>query len=88
MALLAGSYFMERLRKEILDRTKYHCSAGISHNKMLAKLIAGRHKPKAQTVLPRSEVITFLDREDITGVRMYGGKFGKAIVKHLKITVC
>jgi DNA polymerase eta len=65
MALLAGTYFLEQLRKEIFDRTNYHCSAGIAHNKMLAKLIASRHKPKAQTVLSQSESIAFLDHVDI-----------------------
>jgi nucleotidyltransferase/DNA polymerase involved in DNA repair len=34
MALLAGAFFMERLRKEIFEKTGYECSAGIASNKV------------------------------------------------------
>lgn len=54
---------------------------------MLAKLIASRHKPKAQTVLPSISSIAFLDNAELQSVRWFGGKFGKEIVDKLQIKV-
>lgn len=55
---------------------------------MLAKLIASRHKPKAQAVLPSSELTSYLDDIKIQSVRFFGGKFGRMVVGRLGITVC
>jgi DNA polymerase eta len=52
---------------------------------MLAKLIASRHKPKSQTVLPYMSSIAFLDKAELQSVRWFGGKFGKEIVDKLQI---
>lgn len=34
----------------------FECSAGIAHNKILAKLVCGMNKPNKQTVLPVKNV--------------------------------
>lgn len=34
----------------------YQCSAGIAHNKILAKLVCGMNKPNKQTVLPKNSI--------------------------------
>lgn len=54
---------------------------------MMAKLVASRHKPKAQTILPSSECIKYLDQVEIQSVRWFGGKFGKELVETFNIKV-
>ena len=39
------------MRAEVFKQTEFRCSAGIAHNKVMAKLIAGLHKPNKQTVV-------------------------------------
>lgn len=40
--------------------TGFRCSAGISSNRMLAKLVSGLHKPDDQTVLLPPDVLDFV----------------------------
>ena len=50
--LAAGAAVAVRMRRAVLDECSFTCSAGISHNKILAKLGSGLHKPNQQTILP------------------------------------
>ena len=57
------------MRAEIFMQTNFRCSAGISHNKVLAKLCAGLHKPNKQTVLTQEQVPTLFKKINIGKVR-------------------
>uniref|UniRef100_A0A804RFI2 UmuC domain-containing protein n=1 Tax=Zea mays TaxID=4577 RepID=A0A804RFI2_MAIZE len=54
--LACGAIIVAQLRVRVLEETQFTCSAGIAHNKMLAKLVSGMHKPAQQTVVPSSSV--------------------------------
>ena len=54
--LAIGAIITQRIRTAVFEQVGFTCSAGISYNKMLAKLAAGMNKPNKQTVLPRSNV--------------------------------
>ena len=49
--LIAGSHIAKELRERILEKTGITCCAGIAHNKLIAKLVSGYHKPDEQTVI-------------------------------------
>jgi DNA polymerase eta len=83
--LALGSVVVQQIRKEILDKTQFKCSAGISHNKMLSKLCCAIHKPNAQTILPQSGVEQLFRKTDIKKVRSLGGKLGNQIKTAFKI---
>ncbi|KAH9204382.1 hypothetical protein DL95DRAFT_496566 [Leptodontidium sp. 2 PMI_412] len=51
ITLNIGAQIIRELRKELLGRLHFTCSAGIAHNKSLAKLGAGCKKPNRQTVI-------------------------------------
>lgn len=50
--LLIGSSIVSEIRAAVKDQTGFECSAGIAHNKILAKLVCGMNKPNKQTILP------------------------------------
>lgn len=71
--LVAGAMEIARLRRKVFEETGFTLSAGISSNKILAKLISGTHKPNKQTVLPIREVPSLLARlplRDLNGTCM------------------
>jgi nucleotidyltransferase/DNA polymerase involved in DNA repair len=51
-------------------------SAGISHNKLLAKLASGMNKPNNQTVIPVSAVANLMNGLPLNKIRNFGGKLG------------
>lgn len=54
-AMLAiGGLIVQEIRYDIYKTLGYHCSAGVAHNKTLAKLCCGINKPNKQTILPLS----------------------------------
>lgn len=61
------------------ERTQFRCSAGVGHNKMLAKLVCGANKPNAQTILPFEGVPFYFENIKISNVRNFGGKFGQQV---------
>ncbi|CAG7833993.1 unnamed protein product [Allacma fusca] len=79
--LAVGAEIVGRMRKAVLDRTGFKCSAGIAHNKILAKLGAGLNKPNKQTVIPHSAVSLLYEKTPIRKVRMLGGQFGEALTE-------
>ena len=48
--------FLVELRAAILSELGFTSSAGIAHNKLLAKLGSSMHKPNKQTILPSASV--------------------------------
>ena len=77
--LLMGAAIVKKIRDKIYEKTQFKCSAGISHNKMLAKLACGINKPNAQTILPFAGVRKLFDGISIDKVRNLGGKLGEDI---------
>lgn len=61
-------------------------SAGVAHNKILAKFASGMHKPAQQTVVTLEAVPGLLAATPIPKLRQLGGKFGEEIMHALQIT--
>ncbi|GLU08634.1 hypothetical protein SLE2022_255340 [Rubroshorea leprosula] len=77
--LACGILIVAELRRQVLKETEFTCSAGIAHNKMLAKLASGMNKPAQQTVVPFSSVKGLLGSLPIRKMKQLGGKLGVAL---------
>ncbi|KAJ8922231.1 hypothetical protein NQ315_004168 [Exocentrus adspersus] len=84
--LAMGALIAEEIRAEVFAKTGYKCSAGIAHNKILAKLVCGLHKPNKQTILPHESVPALYEEIPIKKVSGLGGKFGSTLTDQLKIS--
>ena len=60
-------------------------TAGVAHNKILAKLGSGLHKPAQQTVVPLTAVAALLAPLPVGRLRQLGGKFGEQLTRDLGI---
>ncbi|PVH83600.1 DNA/RNA polymerase [Cadophora sp. DSE1049] len=76
IALNIGAQIIRELRREIFNSLHYTCSAGIAHNKALAKLGAGYKKSNQQTVIRGRAVGSFLSTYKMTSIRGLAGIFG------------
>ncbi|KAK0168557.1 hypothetical protein PV327_002343 [Microctonus hyperodae] len=85
--LAIAGIIVEEFREAIYSQCEYRCSAGISYNKILAKLACGLHKPNRQTILPIAEVPTLYSSLPINKVRNLGGKFGNIVMESLGCNV-
>jgi len=83
--LAVGAAIIEEMRAEVFKQTEFRCSAGIAHNKVMAKLIAGLHKPNKQTLLPSDQVEKLFQKINIGKVRGLGGKLGESIAETFNI---
>ncbi len=81
--LSIGAAVVEEMRKAVFDQTEFRCSAGIAHNKTLAKMACGLHKPNKQTILPQNAVSDLFRTTKVGKMRGLGGKLGAAIVEEL-----
>ncbi|KAL6259254.1 hypothetical protein P5V15_009173 [Pogonomyrmex californicus] len=81
--LAIAGVIVEEIRDSIYVETGFRCSAGISHNKILAKLACGLHKPNRQTILPEAAVLSLYSTLPVKKVRNLGGKFGDVVVESL-----
>ncbi|KAK5976719.1 hypothetical protein GCK32_014583, partial [Trichostrongylus colubriformis] len=79
LRLAIAAEVIEKIRANIRRYTQFFCSGGIANNKMLAKLVCARHKPRQQTVLPFEYVHVIFETTPIGDVRMLGGKLGHAL---------
>ncbi|XP_056647821.1 DNA polymerase eta [Diorhabda sublineata] len=86
LKLCLGGIICEEIRAEVLKQTGYKCSAGIAHNKILAKLACGLHKPNRQTILPQDSVAAYFETVPIKKITGLGGKFGQEVLEVLEIT--
>ncbi|KAL9236000.1 hypothetical protein vseg_010715 [Gypsophila vaccaria] len=77
--LSCGAIIVAELRKQVLMETEFTCSAGIAHNKMLAKLTSGLNKPAQQTIVPSAAVKDFLGPWPIKKMKQLGGKLGDSL---------
>ena len=80
VAILIASEIVRDVRAEIYKKLDFTCSAGISKNKMLAKLGSAHKKPNSQTVIRNRAVQHFLSDFKFTKIRNLGGKLGDEIV--------
>eukprot|EP00198_Chlamydomonas_reinhardtii_P010781 XP_001700118.1 DNA polymerase eta/iota [Chlamydomonas reinhardtii] len=74
-----GGLIAQRLRRAVYEQLGFTCSAGVSVNKLLAKVGSARNKPDKQTlVLPRGvqDMLTDLPLGKLRGL---GGKLGAAL---------
>ncbi|MED6269055.1 hypothetical protein CHARACLAT_029091 [Characodon lateralis] len=85
MQLTVGALIVEEMRAAVEKHTGFRCSAGISHNKVLAKLACGLNKPNRQTVLPLDSVAELFSTLPISKIRNLGGKMGASITDTLGV---
>lgn len=83
LRLAVAGVIVEEMRAAVFQQTGFHCSAGISHNKILGKLACGLHKPNRQTILPQTGVLELFETLPIRKVRSLGGKFGCVVMEQL-----
>ncbi|XP_044269344.1 DNApol-eta [Tribolium madens] len=86
LKLAVGGLVTEEIRHEVFKVTGYKCSAGIAHNKILAKLVCSLHKPNKQTILPQDAVEKFFETTPIHKVKNLGGKFGQTLSEDFQVT--
>ncbi|KAK7200195.1 DNA polymerase eta [Novymonas esmeraldas] len=79
LLLCAASRVVRRLRQRIYAELHYDCSAGIAHNRVLAKCISATHKPNQQTLLLPDRSASALFELPLSALRGFGGKFGAAV---------
>jgi DNA polymerase eta len=77
--VLAGSIVASQIRARLKTELGFTASAGLAPTKILAKLVAGRHKPASQTILPPPHINALLSRTSIASLRFLGGKVGDAL---------
>ncbi|XP_062375845.1 DNA polymerase eta [Sardina pilchardus] len=85
LQLAVGAIIVEEMRAAVEQCTGFQCSAGISHNKVLAKLACGLNKPNRQTVLPLSSVPELFSSLPISKIRNLGGKLGASITETMEV---
>ncbi|CAA0832219.1 DNA polymerase eta [Striga hermonthica] len=83
--LVCGALIVAELRLEVLKETEFTCSAGIAHNKMLAKLASGMNKPAQQTIVPSSSVKKLLETLPVKKMKQLGGKLGTSLQTELSV---
>ncbi|KAL6546195.1 hypothetical protein OROMI_021916 [Orobanche minor] len=81
--LACGALIVAELRLEVLKEAEFTCSAGIAHNKILAKLASGLNKPAQQTIVPSSSVKKLLESLPIKKMKQLGGKLGTTLQNEL-----
>ncbi|KAJ3366412.1 DNA-directed DNA polymerase eta rad30 [Allomyces javanicus] len=76
------------VRRAIWDELGFTCSAGIAHNKTLAKLCSALHKPNKQTIMRQISALDFLTDMPIAKIRSLGGKLGTQVETQLNVRTC
>ncbi|NXF37012.1 POLH polymerase, partial [Nyctibius bracteatus] len=85
LQLTMGAVIVEEMRVAVEAATGFRCSAGISHNKTLAKLASGLNKPNRQTLVSSRFVPQLFSQLPIGNIRNLGGKLGTAITDILGV---
>ncbi|KAM5262892.1 DNA polymerase eta [Ctenodactylus gundi] len=85
LRLTVGAVIVEEMRAAIERETGFQCSAGISHNKVLAKLACGLNKPNRQTLVSHGAVAKLFHRMPICKIRSLGGKLGASVIETLGV---
>ncbi|NXQ47310.1 POLH polymerase, partial [Catharus fuscescens] len=85
LQLTMGAVIVEEIRAAVEEATGFRCSAGISHNKTLAKLACGLNKPNRQTLVSARFVPQLFSKLPVSSIRNLGGKLGTAITDILGV---
>ncbi|XP_032155384.1 DNA polymerase eta isoform X3 [Sapajus apella] len=85
LQLTVGAVIVEEMRAAIERETGFQCSAGISHNKVLAKLACGLNKPNRQTLVSHGSVPKLFSQMPIRKIRSLGGKLGASVIEILGV---
>ncbi|XP_043857009.1 DNA polymerase eta isoform X2 [Dromiciops gliroides] len=85
LQLTVGAVIVEEMRAAIEKHTGFQCSAGISHNKVLAKLACGLNKPNRQTLVSHGSVPQLFSHLPIGKIRSLGGKLGASVIDTLGV---
>ncbi|XP_029801414.1 DNA polymerase eta isoform X2 [Suricata suricatta] len=85
LQLTVGAVIVEEMRAAIERETCFQCSAGISHNKVLAKLACGLNKPNRQTLVSHGSVPELFSQTPICKIRNLGGKLGASVIEILGV---
>ncbi|XP_020667470.3 DNA polymerase eta isoform X1 [Pogona vitticeps] len=83
--LTVGAVIVEEMRAAVESVTGFRCSAGISHNKVLAKLACGLNKPNRQTLVSQDSVPQLFSKMPIGNIRNLGGKLGASVTELLGV---
>lgn len=83
--LAIGAIIVNNMRSYVKEKTGFSCSAGIGPNKVLAKVVAGFHKPNQQTLVLPESVEEMYKETRIKKVRNLGGKLGEELIEKLKV---
>eukprot|EP00904_Undaria_pinnatifida_P005505 jgi/Undpi1/2084/HiC_scaffold_12.g05470.m1 len=84
--LACGAAVVSRMRAAVRAELQYSCTAGLAHNKLLAKLCSNMHKPNAQTVLPLDKVKAVFSTLPVEKVKGWGGKLGVKMMEKLGVS--
>lgn len=79
--LLLAAHVAATCRREVWRRLGFTCSAGVAHNKLLAKLASARNKPNQQTLVPLACVRPLMGSMPLGSLRQLGGKLGALVAK-------
>jgi DNA polymerase eta len=85
MSMLLAASIVNEIRNEVKLKTTFECSAGIAHNKILAKLACGLNKPNKQTLLPLNTIPKLFETLPVSKVKGLGAKLGKTVCETLNI---
>ncbi|XP_074845844.1 DNA polymerase eta isoform X2 [Carettochelys insculpta] len=85
LQLTVGAVIVEEMRAAVEEVTGLRCSAGISHNKVLAKLACGLNKPNRQTLVSQGAIPQLFSHLPISSIRHLGGKLGASITEVLGV---
>jgi len=66
LQLFSATKMAEKIRAEIFETTGLTASAGISVNKLVAKIASDYNKPNGQKTVPPEEVLDFLEGLDVS----------------------
>jgi nucleotidyltransferase/DNA polymerase involved in DNA repair len=83
IALQRACLLSYNIRSDLFKILGFTMSAGISTNKMMAKLAASYGKPNGQAVLHPQYFPYVMETTKMKSVRNFGGKLGKAVVSVL-----
>ncbi|KAJ2451938.1 N-acetyltransferase eso1, partial [Coemansia sp. RSA 2424] len=79
LQLKYAAKFASHVRSVVFQELGYQCSAGIAHNKLLAKIGSALNKPNVQTVFLQSQVEAFMYTFPLSSLPSLGGKLGALV---------